>query len=189
MFFIALKVFVMMVFFRVYAFSDVTFDRVHQKVMDLLLSGRERFYYARIDVHFLGPTAQVIDLPEGGGSIDLFQVMGSGEYQLKMVIPSSYEDVQNLRVFYLARYRPEIVRDFQFGSNCFELLNVTEFAKKHLFSFVPHSHGLELNRKAVKHLLAVAGDWYISFESMGDLYLSKVSLLLEPNRKKKECSP
>jgi hypothetical protein len=172
---------------RLYASAD--FDRVHQKVMDLLLQGRDKFYYAKLDIQVSGSSPQVIHLPEGGGSLDLFQIMSTGEYRLGFVLPSFYEDVQNLRVFYLARYRPEKVRDFQFGSSCFQLLELTEFAKKHLLVDSGRSLGLVLNREAVKNLLAVAGDWYISFESLGDLYLTKVSLTLGHNKKWQECSP
>ncbi len=183
--------------FRVDRFESVkkgelpTDFKIPAKIWDLieLLPGEKSadgpsnrgIFYSSIKVfltekntHILKSPAYVIDLPRGGGSVDLAQYLTGdpGTFFVGFELPEEFNEGKNLKVFYLSHARKRKIDDRVYGAGCNQYFDISKN-----FLQMMKTEGIKANTTRQRHLTLLSGHYIFSIVKESQIFLTQVSIL------------
>lgn len=113
----------------------------------------------------------VIELPRGGGEIDMAQWTGeeNGTFYLKLSL-LEVDKVEQSKAFFLSQTRRRKIGDELLGMGCNKFV---EFGP--LYEKAMSATGLALNTTRHRHLTVAGGRWFLLAKNQGKTYLSQVT--------------
>lgn len=124
----------------------------------------------------------VIELPRGGGQIDLSQwtTEENGTFYIKFSM-SDVEKAEQQKVFFLSQARKRKIGDELLGMGCNKFVQLGQPYFKAM-----KEHGLALNTTRNRHLSVSGGRWIFVAQDHGKTYLSHVTIT-DTNQKELFC--
>lgn len=115
----------------------------------------------------------VIDLPRGGGLVDLADYLTGeqGSFYVGFELPEEFQDGQNIRAIYLSRARKRKLDHRVYGAGCNQYLDITP-----KFLEMMKSEGLKVNTSRQRHVTVLGGHFIFSVMKDNRIYITQVTL-------------
>lgn len=154
-------------------------EMVPQEKSKAAIVSRDIFYSAikvfltEKNKNILKSPGYVIDLPRGGGGIDLAHYLtgDSGTFFVGFELPEEFNEEKSIKVIYLSHARKRKIDDSIFGSGCNQYFDIT---KK--FLRMMKTEGIKANTTRQRHLSLLAGHYIFSIVKDSQVFLTQVSI-------------
>jgi hypothetical protein len=123
--------------------------------------------------------AYEIELPRGGGSIDLANYLTgeSGTFFLGFELPEEFKDGKNLKVLYISQARKRRIDDRVFGAGCNQYFDITL-----KFQEMMKSEGIKVNTTRNRHITVLAGHYIFSVIKDNQILITQVTITDSKNK-------
>jgi hypothetical protein len=132
-----------------------------------------RVFLTEKNEHILKTPASVIELPRGGGTVDLAQYLTTdpGSFYVGFELPEEFKDGKNLKVIYISQGRKRRLDDRVYGAGCSQYFDIT--AK---FQEMMKTEGIKANTTRQRHLTVLAGHYIFSVIKDAQIFLTQVTI-------------
>ncbi|MBC7370342.1 MAG: hypothetical protein H7326_02185 [Bdellovibrionaceae bacterium] len=143
-------------------------------------------FYASIQVfltekndHVLKSPAYVIDLPRGGGSIDLsnYTTADAGSFFVGFQLPEEFKEGKNFKALYVSQGRKRKLDNRVYGSGCSQYFDIT---KK--FTEMMKTEGIMANTTRQRHVTLLAGHYIFSIIKDTQIFITQVTITDSKNK-------
>ncbi|MGE5085972.1 MAG: hypothetical protein ACM3MG_06685 [Bacillota bacterium] len=112
-----------------------------------------------------------IELPKGGGDIDLSQYLtgNNGSFYVGFEFPDFVESTAQ-RVLFVSHARKRKIDDQVYGAGCNQILDITN-----KFMLAMKGEGLKVNTTRERHLSTIGGTFLFSAQKAGSILVAQVS--------------
>lgn len=127
----------------------------------------------------LKSAAYRIDLPRGGGSLDLanFVTGNPGSFFVGFELPEEFQVGTNFRAIYLSQARKRKIENRIFGAGCSQFMDLTP-----KFLEMMKSEGIRANTTRQRHVTLLAGHYIFSVLKEGRIYVTQATITDSKNK-------
>ena len=143
-------------------------------------------FYASIQVFLteknervLKAPATVIELPRGGGSIDLaeYTTGDAGTFFVGFELPEEFKEGKNFKALYVSQGRKRKIENRVFGAGCNQFFDIT---KK--FTEMMANEGIKANTTRQRHVTLLAGHYIFSIIKETRIFITQVTITDSKNK-------
>jgi hypothetical protein len=129
--------------------------------------------------HILKTPASVIELPRGGGTVDLAQYLTGdpGSFFVGFELPEEFKEGKNFKVLYVSQARKRKIDDRVFGAGCNQYFDIT--AK---FTEMMKTEGIKANTTRQRHVTLLAGHYIFSVIKDTQILITQVTITDSKNK-------
>lgn len=117
--------------------------------------------------------AYEIELPRGGGGIDLATYLTSnqGTFYVGFELPEEFQTGKNFKAFYISQARKRKLEDRVFGAGCNQYFEITP-----KFLEMMKTEGIKANTTRQRHVTVLAGHYIFSVMKDNRIYITQVTI-------------
>lgn len=130
-------------------------------------------YLAEKNSEILRSPAYVIDLPRGGGTVDLASYLtgNQGSFYVGFELPSEFQEGTNFKAIYISQARKRRLENRIYGAGCNQYFEITP-----KFIEMMKTEGIKANTTRQRHVTLLAGHYIFSVMKDNRIYLTQVTL-------------
>ena len=120
-----------------------------------------------------------IDLPRGGGIVDLAEYLSGqqGSFYVGFEFPDEFKDGKNLKVIYVSQARKRKIDGRVFGGGCNQYFDITQ-----KFLEMMKTEGIKANTTRERHTTLLAGHYIFSVIKDNQIFISQVTITDSQNK-------
>lgn len=143
-------------------------------------------FYSTLKVFFteknpgiLQNPSYLIDLPRGGGTVDLSRYLSGqhGTFYVGFELSAEFQEGTNFKVFYISNGRKRKLEDRVYGAGCHQYLEIT-----HKFLEMMKAEGIKVNTTRQRHVTVLAGHYIFSVIKENRIYITQVTITDTQNK-------
>lgn len=132
-----------------------------------------KLYLTEKNTDVLKSPAYVIELPRGGGTIDLSQYLtgNQGSFYVGFELPAEFQEGTNFKAIYVSQARKRRLDNRVYGAGCNQFFEITP-----KFTEMMKTEGIKANTTRQRHVTLLAGHYIFSVMKENRIYLTQVTL-------------
>lgn len=121
----------------------------------------------------------VLELPRGGGEVDLAEYLSGqqGTFYLGFELPAEFQEGAHFKVLYLSEGRRRRIENRIYGAGCKQYIDIT-----HKFLEMMKGEGLKANTTRQRHVTVLAGRYIFSVIKDNRIYITQVTITDSQNK-------
>ncbi len=138
-----------------------------------------RLFLTEKNSHILQNPAYIIDLPRGGGVVDLAQYLSGqqGSFYMGFELPPEFQEGKNFKAIYISMARKRKLGDRVFGAGCNQYFDITS-----KFLEMMKTEGIKANTTRQRHVTVLAGHYIFSVMKDNRIYITQVTITDSKNK-------
>jgi hypothetical protein len=139
-----------------------------------------KLFLTEKNAHILQSPSYVIELPQGGGTVDMAQYLSGqqGSFYVGFELPPEFQEGKNFKAIYISMARKRKLDARLFGAGCNQYFEITP-----KFLEMMKTEGIKANTTRQRHVTVLAGHYIFSVMKDHRIYITQVTITDSQNKK------